>query len=298
MKLVGWIVLGSLAVGCASSPANDTAEATSRVTAKSPSRSDKERIAASLSRSLKNGPSTTAAPIYAFLHVADDQLANEHSAGAGIGNVNYNGCYDDVPTSDGVRCLVDRPCDKQPPPPPEQWFDVGPITVTTSLDTMEMTFTESYYNTGSRPGPGWRGDGDTIRVSFAGKAGVVPAFDFEGPAPISDATSLLPTAPIPRTSPLHLEWSYGASSADATTDMYVILFQGERVAACAVPISRRQVDVPVGVLNVFDVGQADLYLTTNRSELQTPVVVKNLIATPSFQAEVDVSGHDGKIQFE
>jgi hypothetical protein len=203
--------------------------------------------------------------------VQDDSLTNSHSLTATLftGQTGAAQCFDTFPLDGGGQCYRPKPCDNPAPTTAGQPADLGTLEVKSTFDVLTADYDpgQGQYSAAGG-GPFWRGDGDSVSVSFVGQEGVAPPFQYSTRAPVGDAIVTLPTMPVDRAQGLSLEWNYAVGTAAAVGNMQIVLFQSEALV-CIVPMINRSARVPAAALDHFTEGPA-IVLPNSEAPDSTP----------------------------
>jgi hypothetical protein len=234
-------------------------------------------------------------PIGGFVQIFDDQLTNTH----GITNMIFVdqyvpvGCYETYPIEDG-ECWKTVACD---PPEPEfmgRLVNVGAVSLSSTFDTFARA-AAIFQQPETRSGPFWRGDGDTVRFSFAGTDGVAPPFEHTTRAPVGDAVGVVPRT-VTRKAPLRLSWRYAFGDQPAVGHLTVNVFQLEPAPtflACRVPMARRGMEIPAAVLARFSPGAGTVSMASTASAaIDSQVVSGPIRVVLSITSTVDIGNPD------
>ena len=193
--------------------------------------------------------------------VQDDSLTNSHSLTANLftGQTGAAQCFDTFPLDGGGQCFRSKPCPNPTPAMAGAAADLGTLEVKSTFDDLAADYDpgQGQYMAGGL-GPFWRGDGDSVSVSFAGRdvgEGTAPAFQYSTRAPVGDAIMTLPTTPVDRSQGLSLEWNYAVGTEAAVGNMQIVLFQSEALV-CIVPTINRSTRIPAAALDHFTQGPA------------------------------------------
>jgi hypothetical protein len=208
------------------------------------------------------------APVGGLLSVFDDPLTNTHGFSQALFFNQHVplGCTKVTPIEGGT-CEEYVACDPPEPDFQPQLVDVGTVKVASTFDAFELA-PGVFHDAESRSGPFWRGDGDTVSMSFSGIANQVPAWSTTMAAPVADAVAHIPPS-FDRRAGLGLEWRYAVGDGPALGHMAVVVAQVDPprgTIECLVPMTQRSIKIPSELLARFVPGPGVVMMTSTATK--------------------------------